>query len=1046
MTDLLYLWYAICKIRRRFEKMKNVKRAISLMLAVALSLTLVGSYTDAFSVSAAGEDDLTGWEKGDYSTLTGNPEDGWKLSFTGGNEMVRGNFYTAETAASRLQIKLDLSTLESGGGFFLQLGDQKYTGGTWNDTAVGFYLNRNDDTTLEIQGFDASKSWPDSLLSIQKIENFDFAASHIFEFQDKNGIWNVVIDDTVLTGDQVQAGVVRFMEGMGSKEKTVIGILPNSWTTYEIRNISFLKKQEDNSDLTGWTLGATSRMTGNPEEGWQLDFTGLRFPNNGTSYKTDMDVSKLQVKFNISDLAVGKSIILQLANLKGSFENGDPDRVNFTLEKQSDTTFVFYGLDVAGSPGTGGILNYHRIEDFDYSSDHVFEFVKDNDQWLPALDGNVLWGNPEVYDSFVNHMTQYFAGSTTVSFAPNCDDDTVLTVKNINFAEKQTDPTDADWVKMNGVTVTGDQESGYDVTGKEYLTAYYRHPLKAADTTLNFRLSIADTKWNTLALAENMGMPLLPRFEEMKEYKGMAFILERKGDDLSFQVWEGTQIYQLKLYKSFDFDGVHTLTFANEHGNWYAVFDGEVLRSRQLNDLVSAMMTAEDGVHYRFSACYDDWSFSNVKFLDTPKDAAGTSNWDVTGFEMAGNGDDLTFKGDGYASYKQQIDLKETSIEVQFKPSDGGWAGLTISDMHTVGAGVLPGNVVPEDDFNALSFIMGRQNDTQLRISLFGSTPDGALEKVIAVVDNFDFDAAHKLRFVEKNGQYYLAIDGDILEWPEHDGEESYITNAITSLLSKLDSKVYLRFLSDQVSGMEWNHIAFVKEEFTRPGIYTNGAVTTTVTKNGLSVTGAGLVGINSPFDVQKNKLRVQFKPQNENWVLLTIGDTPSGIVSKFWGPNNKHSMMCFVLGRQNDNQLRLSMWDGEKELMLIRLDRFDFDAEHTFSFVQHRGKYYLAIDDRMIEAVAMDGGEEIVTSWITKAVKQLSKSTAYVRFACMNDAGMELSRIRWEGVRFDNVSVGVSPATGDTLPVIPASCASTLAAFGMVIAGNRIRRKKRAK
>ncbi len=34
--------------------MKNVKRVISLILAVALSLTLVGSSTDAFSVSAAG--------------------------------------------------------------------------------------------------------------------------------------------------------------------------------------------------------------------------------------------------------------------------------------------------------------------------------------------------------------------------------------------------------------------------------------------------------------------------------------------------------------------------------------------------------------------------------------------------------------------------------------------------------------------------------------------------------------------------------------------------------------------------------------------------------------------------------------------------------------------------------------------------------------------------------------------------------------------------------------------------------------------------------
>ncbi len=599
--------------------MKNVKRVISLILAVALSLSLVGSSTDAFSVSAAGEDDLIGWEKGDFSTLTGNPEDGWKLSFAGGNEMVRGNFYTAETAASRLQIKLDLSTLESGGGFFLQLGDQKYIGGTWNDTGVGFYLIKNDDTTLEIQGYDASKSWPYSLLSIQKMENFDFTAPHIFEFQYKNGTWNAVIDDIILVGDQVQAGVEKFMEGMESKEKTVIGILPNSWTTYEIRNISFARNDEkddltgwtvgttstlsgnstngwelkqglwsgtssayqaeiditklhvgfnlsnmepgmdfvlgfgkeqngfekdqenkaiyilmgkntDNTlnlqffnekinwlgeikvgidwaashdiglvkngndwglavdgvikwtnahinetvqymsdsknstkvtftsriitddtiatinnihftekyiDLTGWTLGATSKMSGNPEEGWQIDFTGVAEITYGTSYQANVDVSKLQVKFNLSDLPAGKMFFLQMAKEKGEFTTGAETRINMALERTADGKLTFYGFD--SGRGEAAIYNYHGSQEFDFEADHVFQFLQHNGKWVPALDETKLYGDDdtnEIYDSFVKSMQEKSAGATTVSFAPNSGDATVLTIKNIYFTEK----------------------------------------------------------------------------------------------------------------------------------------------------------------------------------------------------------------------------------------------------------------------------------------------------------------------------------------------------------------------------------------------------------------------------------------------------------------------------------------------------------------------------------------------------------------------------------------------------------------------------------
>ncbi len=807
-----------------------------------------------------------------------------------------------------------------------------------------------------------------------------------------------------------------------------------------IKNISFVEKEVLETDVTGWSQGETTTMSGNPSDGWKIDFKGLCFEGHGTSYTAKANVSRLQVKFNLSNFPNGKTFILQLANEKGVFDHETANRVNMAFEKNADGSLTFYGLD-------GGLYNYHRIENFNYTKNHVLEFTLVEDKWVPTLDGEALAGDEAAnnkYDSFVKTMIEESKEQTVVSFAPNSVDDTVLTIRNINFVKKAIDQTSKDWVKMSGASVIGDKETGFEITGKEYQTAYYKEPLKAEDTTLHFKLSVADQMWNTLALMEDVGMPLLPDTAEMTIYKGMAFIFERKGTDLGLQIWEGRNIYQIKKIENFDFDATHTLTFKNEHGNWYVVFDGQVIRSRQMNEIAGAMLSAENGVYYRFSACYNDFSFGNIKFENTPQKAWEESNWSVVGYEMSGAGDNLSFKGNGYISWEQEIDLRETSIEAQFKPTDGGWMGFTISDMPTVGDTQMPGMVVPEESFNAISIIMGRQDEKNLRISLFGMTPDGPAEKLIGLVRHFDFDAVHKFRLVEKNGNYYLALDGDVIEWPEHDGEDGYITNAISDLLRKLDNKVYIRFMNDQVMGGEWNHISFVKEEFTSPRVFTSGNVATSVTKKGLSISGAGVVGINSAFDVRKSKLRVQFKPENDNWILLTIGNTPSPIMSTFFGPDNKHNMMCFVLGRQDNDSLRLSMWDGEKELMLVCLHHFNFDAEHTFGFVQHRGKYYLAIDDRMIEAVAMDGENEVVTSWITKAVKKLSESTAYVRFACDDNSHMELSRIYWNGVNFSGV-VG-SPETGDTFPVVPLIACMFVSAGGILIIGKQVRRNRAGK
>lgn len=76
-----------------------------------------------------------------------------------------------------------------------------------------------------------------------------------------------------------------------------------------------IKLVDRNNTPDGWTLGETTAMTGTSEEGWKISFHGSRFEGYGTSYAADIDITKLQAGFNLSELTSGKSVMLQFGNV-----------------------------------------------------------------------------------------------------------------------------------------------------------------------------------------------------------------------------------------------------------------------------------------------------------------------------------------------------------------------------------------------------------------------------------------------------------------------------------------------------------------------------------------------------------------------------------------------------------------------------------------------------------------------------------------------------------------------------------------------------------
>ncbi len=411
------------------KQKQTIKRGIALALTLAMIFSLRAPVW-AQEQGAENTDGLTGWTlNGEGTALTGNPEAGWQLTLIGDPWQNHTAVYETAIDVSKLQMHFNLSEMPEGSNLRVQFGDKAYNFNYNTNASMNLVLENFDNKNLRMYGYKN-----DTVIGLKDME-FDFTKDHVLEFVQENGNWVPAVDGAAIGTDASFNTFIETMSTTSAGKTTVRFYEAAANGTYVIKNINF---SENTDDLTGWTVGATSTMTGNPTDGWKIDFYGVRDVSYGTSYAAGIDVSKLQVKFNLSDLPTGKSIVLQLGKEKGSFEAEDTTRVNFALERIADNKLRFNGYD--GNRYTSVVYNLHDF-DFNYNENHVLTFEQQDGKWLPAIDGTIqIWpDNPsdiEAYDTFVRTMMTESAGQTVVSFAPNDAYGAKLTVKNINFTEK----------------------------------------------------------------------------------------------------------------------------------------------------------------------------------------------------------------------------------------------------------------------------------------------------------------------------------------------------------------------------------------------------------------------------------------------------------------------------------------------------------------------------------------------------------------------------------------------------------------------------------
>lgn len=211
--------------------------------------------------------------------------------------------------------------------------------------------------------------------------------------------------------------------------------------------------------------------------------------------------------------------------------------------------------------------------------------------------------------------------------------------------------------------------------------------------------------------------------------------------------------------------------------------------------------------------------------------------------------------------------------------------------------------------------------------------------------DGFDFDAVHTIGFIEKEGKFYLTVDGETANF------DQALSDRVAALK---DAKVYWRVGSG--IGNEVQYFTDIKVLGWNVG---EGSALAGGNAAGWQLQQSADTGKPSSYQTGYSLKDLQIKftaSYNDNvWINLNIGTAQINALP------NKSTLdaakgMSFILEKKGDDgsYLRFQRWSSESAggpyLATTDIKPLDFSQEHIFHFAEKDGRYYPAIDDTLLD------------------------------------------------------------------------------------------------
>ena len=1038
------------------EAMGDTPTVFSSSAACDVNLTYIN-----FTEAEESYDPASEWKLNGSATIEGDATNGFTLV---GDRGVEAKYQEAiDLSTQSVRLKFNHTTAWQAVNFTTTSNPTGLVDASSDNLTMLFSFNG--ETTLRVSvwlGGEEAES------AIAYIDNFDRNAEHTVGFTKRENNWYLNFDGVVYTSpaEESKGITARLTQALDNMTVNTAYAGLHSYggeqgTEINVSGFRFVNTTV--SQVGDWRLNGTVTIEDNGENGFNLAGSG----GVQAKYQKPIDLSTQSVKLQLNHTSEWQGINFTTSREPNGVTNPSEDALTLILGREGNElrASIWIG-DVAGgeSQGEGCVV---RIPDFAWNEEHTFGFSKVEDNWYLNIDGRVYTEPLEGSKGITGYVTAALENMVTVpTYAGVINAENVdLAITGYRYVSTETPEVQTDWRLSGTVTAEGDATNGYNLTGNG--KAAYKAPfdLTMKSVTMTFEPGIG--QWNALHFGNtdavsDLDIPTESHLSLVITHGGgntgidentarISLWMEKTKEDGSKYNAEAAIAY----LNNFDFSAAHSFGFSEMDGSWYLNVDGKLCTQPDagVTELITAMvenMAGED-TYVSLQTSGGDFAIEGFRITDTdhPDD---DGDWRLSG-EATAEGDrenGYTLAGKGYAAYKIPFDMAAWSVKMQFVPTIGGWQSLTFSDICTVDTNILPGLATQGGEHNALTFILGRgtgnEGDaatTDLRLSLYMKyTENGEereAERAIAYISNFDWEAEHTFGFAKIGDSWYVVVDGKTYTSPQADGADRLITNAITEVLNAMQGKdAYVRaFASDALNMPKFNLVETGRNEQEEGEWELSTDMTAEETANGWTVSGIpGIAGWKEVFAVDQDVFRIQFKPEVGNWAYFSVGDTYSVSAEQFMGPDNANNMICFILGRENETTLRLSMWNGTAESAMVYISNFDFDKTHDFQFVQRRGNWYLSIDGRTILSPQGDGDDKIITSWITEAVNNLKGNEAYIRVSACAGVPITLTNIQMIGEGHDNSS---GSQTGVVFPI------AAVAALGVSFLAVLVLRKKKA-
>ena len=1009
---------------------------------------------------------IEGWTIGTDGAVSALPDGGWTLTQGAGRDAAHQNKYVTDIPLRDLQVQF-IANYADNKLWTINLSDRDLNPlpgeEALGETGICLILEKAGDNSIHVQRW-AQSTTGVYLYQLRHIP-FDFGATHVLHFVEQDGKWYIAIDDVVLEEEVIRYdgnndpynAMETFVEG-SQDVSSILTAMDGKTVIFEsaadcvinFPYINFVDANDVKDPADDWILTGDVTVEGSAAEGYTL--TGGAHMQ--AAYKTAVDPATKSVKM-VFDPGANNWYGLNITDTPetGELLGASETQISLIFGRHTDTI-----LRVSvWNDSTKAEEAVAYIDNYDFTAEHTFGFTKVGETWCLNVDGvayvdTETTGAAEKIATFMNNM----AGKDAYFCLQSWDSE--MAISNIRLTDTAVNATVANgWKLTGGVTLGGNADEGYTLTGGPQNQTTYMSAIDLGTKSVSmvfdpgFTEDQESTQWHGLNFSDNqsLGNLFAPTATQL------TLVLGRENETtLRVSVWNGSREEAITYVNDFDWTAAHTYGFTKIDDNWFLNIDGAVYTdaSAEVTEKLTAFMDnmAGKNAYAGVQSWTSDMNVSGFRIVDTEY-AGEEGDWRLSG-EAKAEGDrenGYALSGKGYAAYKTPFDMADWSVKMQFVPTFddsnpeqivNGWQAIVFSDVCTVDTTVLPGVPTQGGEHNVLTFILGREaNGTTMRLSLFMQVGENKAERAITYIDDFDWDAEHTFGFAKVGDNWYVVFDGKTYTSPSGDTEDRIITSAITDVLNAMNGKdAYIRVeASDALNMPKFNLVETGRNEQEEGEWELSTDMTAEETANGWTVSGIpGIAGWKEVFAVDQDVFRIQFKPEVGNWAYFSVGDTYSVSAEQFMGPDNDNNMICFILGREDENTLRLSMWNGTAESAMVYIHSFDFDKAHDFQFVQRRGNWYLSIDGRTILSPQDDGDDKIITNWITEAVNNLKGNEAYIRVSACAGVPITLTNIQMIGEGHDNSS---GSQTGVVFPI------AAVAALGVSFLAVLVLRKKKA-